>query len=122
MGYGLRTKNRGIASANSENKRASIGVELKGCVIDFLVGNVGRVVSAKSSQKSVGPTCRRRVGDMSARHVGDMGSVVTLFQATPSATCRHVADMLPTWGVGMRIAVSTMSRIIVFSNNNLINE
>ncbi len=29
-----------------------------------LVGNVGYVVSAKSSQKSVGLTCRQRVGDM----------------------------------------------------------
>ncbi len=54
-----------------------------------LVGNVGYVVSAKSSQKSVGLTCRRHVGP----HVGNMWSVVTLFWTTPLATCRRVGDM-----------------------------
>ncbi len=38
-----------------------------------LVGNVGYVVSAKSSQKSVGLTCRRRVGDMSGPMLATCG-------------------------------------------------
>ncbi len=45
-------------------------------VVVVLVGNVGYVVSAKSSQKSVWLTCWRRVGDMS----GHM-----------SATCRRLS-------------------------------
>ena len=41
-------------------------------------------------------TRRRHVGDMSGRHVADLGDVVALFDATPSAPCRHAHDMPTT--------------------------
>ena len=65
-------------------------------LVVHLVGYVGRVVSAKRFENADTATRRRHVGDMSGRHVGDMVVVVALFDATPSAPCRHAHDMPTT--------------------------